>query len=40
MRATMKAKGDSPASMEDSPTRVRVSFDLVAKVLERQKTVK
>src|ERR1700732_1255631 len=40
MRATMKAKGDSPASMEDSPTRVRVSFDLEAKVLERQKTVK
>jgi hypothetical protein len=40
MRATMKAKGDSPASMGDSPTRVQVSFDLEAKVLERQKTVK
>lgn len=40
MRLTMKAKGDSPADVEASPTKVQVSFDIEEKMLEGQKTVK
>ena len=40
MTTSMKAKGDSPASMEGSATKAQVSFDIEAKTVERQKTVK
>jgi hypothetical protein len=40
MNTTIEAKGDSPASVKSPPREVQISFDLEAKVHQRQKTIK